>query len=212
MQPQLLPRLTLTEGVLPTGANLRSIEPSRLVPPNAERSFRHREIVPLIPSRLWKIESGFVRTLTWDMTGGVTTLGIWGTGDIIGKPLSQLDPYQIECLTAVQVSEVVLSRHHLTDLMFRHVQHLEVLVNILHTKQIVSRLLKLLEWLAQRFGDEVEQGRVIEMRLTHQVMAEMIGTTRVTVTRLLKDLEHQGKLTPLRKHRILLHYSDLRRC
>ncbi|KAM3098599.1 Crp/Fnr family transcriptional regulator [Phormidesmis sp. 146-35] len=205
MQTQCFPRLTLTEELLSIQTNAWSIDPSQLVSQNTERSFQHRDIVPLSCDRLWKIESGFVRALTWDIMGEVTTLGIWGTGDIVGKPLSQIDPYQIECLTPVRMSELVLSNHHLTDVLFRHVQHLEALVNILQTKQTTLRLLKLLEWLAQRFGDEVEQGRVIEMRLTHQIMAEIIGTTRVTVTRLLKNLERQGKLTPLRKHRILLH-------
>lgn len=174
------------------------------MPNSSERSFRHREVIPVSSSHLWKIESGYVRTVTWDMSGEVTTLGIWGTGDIVGKPLSQLDPYQIECLTPVQASEFAFSRHQLGEVMFCHIQHLERLVNILHTRQTSSRLLKLLEWLAQRFGHKVDRGSVIEIRLTHQIIAEIISTTRVTVTRLLKELERQEKLILLRKHRILL--------
>jgi len=46
------------------------------------------------------------------------------------------------------------------------------------------------------FGRDVDQGRLIDLQLTHQDLAESISLTRVTVTRLLKNLKEQGKLDP----------------
>ena len=39
------------------------------------------------------------------------------------------------------------------------------------------QLLKFFTWLAYRFGREVEQGRLLDLRLTHQAISEIIGTT-----------------------------------
>ena len=48
-------------------------------------------------------------------------------------------------------------------------------------------LFKFLEWLDKRFGEDVENGRLLNLRLTHQDIAETLGTTRVTVTRILNQ-------------------------
>jgi CRP-like cAMP-binding protein len=63
----------------------------------------------------------------------------------------------------------------------------------------------LLSWLAKKFGQEVAQGQLIDLRLTHQEIAEIMGTTRVTVTRLLKELETQGIIQRLPRKFIVLH-------
>jgi CRP-like cAMP-binding protein len=62
-----------------------------------------------------------------------------------------------------------------------------------------------LTWLAKKFGHQVEQGQLIELRLTHQEISEIIGTTRVTVTRLLNDFEKQGIIQRLPRKFIVLH-------
>ncbi len=48
--------------------------------PVFRQHLRRRERLPLDSEALWKIESGFFRSLTWDEEGDVTTLGIWGPG------------------------------------------------------------------------------------------------------------------------------------
>jgi len=41
-------------------------------------------------------------------------------------------------------------------------------------------------------GRRLKDGRIAFRRATHQEIANRIGTTRETVTRMLKDLERQG--------------------
>lgn len=168
-------------------------------------SFRRGDLLPLKPGLLWEIESGFVRTLTWDEEGTIATLGVWGPGDIVGKPLSQIELYQIECLITVKVSQLSFQGGYPQDAMLLHIQQMEELLNIMHCKLVSLRLLKFLNWLAHRFGQEVDQGWLLDLRLTHQAISEIIGTTRVTITRLFNQLEQEGKLVRLPQYRILLH-------
>lgn len=65
-------------------------------------TFRHRGLIPLRSNALWLLERGAVRTLTWSEEGKVVTLGYWGSGDVVGQPLSNVQPYQIECLTSFE--------------------------------------------------------------------------------------------------------------
>ena len=172
------------------------------------QSFQAHELLMPLPDVLWKIEHGIVRTVTWSDEGTVTTLGFWGPGDVVGRCLSTLNPYQIECLTDVQVSGL---RSHLwpstLESILRHVQHTEELLDIAHCQRVPVRLIRLLLWLEQKFGRadlEIPEGRLIDLRLTHQVLAEATNTTRVTVTRLLSQLARQGKIKRSQGRLILL--------
>ncbi len=171
---------------------------------NRSLAFKQGDILPPSAENLWRIEEGFVRTLTWNDEGDLITLGVWGNGDIIGRPLSQIKPFQMECLTAVQVGALSPTHRNLQDAMFFQVRCMEEFLSIIGYKRAPQRLLKFLQWLACRFGRDVEQGRMLDLRLTHQLLADITGITRVTATRLLKQFEQEGRLTRLKKHRILL--------
>jgi CRP-like cAMP-binding protein len=168
--------------------------------------FGRRSLLPLGQDYLWHIETGVVRTLTWLEDGTTVTLGIWGPGDVVSRVLSKAEPYQIECLTPVEVTLLPLNRwHQVTEAMIRHIQQFQEFLQILHCRSVEDSLLQLLFLLAKKFGHEVAQGQRIELRLTHQEIAETIGTTRVTVTRLLNDFEKQGIIQRLPHKFIILH-------
>ena len=46
--------------------------------------------------------------------------------------------------------------------------------------------------LCRDFGVPGNEGITIDLRLSHQAIAEAIGSTRVTITRLLGDLRNDG--------------------
>ena len=63
--------------------------------------------------------------------------------------------------------------------------------------QVRSGLVRSVTWSedgAENFGQPASHGRLIIVRLTHQEIAETIGTSRVTVTRFIKHLEEAGLL------------------
>lgn len=173
-----------------------------------QRLFTRREILPARNDVLWRIERGAVRTLTWSEDGTFITLGYWGAGDLIGYPLSRVKPYQIECLTSVEVTALP---PHLwsqdVNALLSHIQQAEELLSIVHRKPICLRLWQFLTWLSAKFGRDVEQGKLIDLNVTHQEMAEVLNTTRVTVTRLLQQFEEEGTLIR-HKRRVILCSSN----
>jgi len=155
--------------------------------------FQRREPLPLVANRIWLIEQGLVRTVTWGEDGHVTTLGLWGRGDVVGQPLSRLSPYSLECLTPVAATALVLGEtRYWQDALLDHLQQCETLLKIVRYPSVRRRLLHLLVWLAQRFGHPLAEGQLIDPLLTHQHLSELVGTSRVTITRLLKDLVQDG--------------------
>lgn len=164
------------------------------------RSFSRQDMIPPHTNLLWKINRGAVRTVTWREDGEMLTLGIWGPGDVVGRPLSSLDPYQIECITAVEATMLPDSVwNQMLDAILLHAQQEEELLKLVHCQSIEQRLLQFLAWLGQKFGHDSKQGRIINLRLTHQEIAETLNTSRVTVTRLLNQFKQQGMIQ--RNHR-----------
>lgn len=171
--------------------------------PLTQRIFSRHDLIPLRQDILWRIERGAVRTVTWSEQGTLIALGYWAAGDVVGQPLSRITPYQIECLTSVETS--ILPSHlwvQALDSMLLHIQHSEELLSIVHRKPVFLRLWQFLVLLGQKFGRDVDQGRLIDLGITHQEMAEVINTTRVSVTRLLQQFEEEGML--LRHQRRLI--------
>ena len=160
-----------------------------------QRIFGRRELIPAQPDWLWQIDRGAARTVTWSEDGTLIALGYWGAGDIVGQPLSKLKPYRIECLTSVEATLLPpYSWYQVIDAAVAHIQQMEELLAIVRSRPTDVRLLQLLRWLSRKFGCEVPQGMLIDVRLTHQEIAEVIGTTRVTVTRLLQQFEQAGSI------------------
>ena len=174
-----------------------------LASPLTQRVFSRRDLIPPRQDVLWRIDRGAVRTVTWSEQGTVITLGYWGTGDVVGHSLSRVKPYQIECLTSVEMSILQTEQwYQALDAMLIHIQQAEELLSIVHRKPVSLRLWQFLVWLSQKFGCDIEQGRLIDLGLTHQEMAEVINTTRVSVTRMLQQFEDEGML--LRHQRRLI--------
>jgi CRP-like cAMP-binding protein len=168
-----------------------------------QQAFNCKDLMPLRSDCIWKIEQGVVRSLTWDEQGKPITLGFWGKGDVVGQALSRLEPYQVVCLTPVQASQLPLESYFLPQALLIHAWKSEELLSILHQHSIYERLLHFLKWLSRYFGQTIAQGTLLNLRLTHQDIAETIGTTRVTVTRLINQLEQEGRIQRSHRHLIL---------
>lgn len=168
--------------------------------------FDRRSELPLKQDYLWQIETGLVRTVTSLEDGTTVTLGLWGPGDIVSRVLSKANPYQIECLTAVEATVLPLDRWHLVnEALILHIHQFQEFSEILHCRSVDASLLRLLTWMAKKFGEKVERGSLVEWHLTHQEISEIIGTTRVTVTRLLNTFEKQGLIKRFPRKFMIMH-------
>ncbi|WP_293082025.1 Crp/Fnr family transcriptional regulator [Okeania sp. SIO3B5] len=162
--------------------------------PLKQHQFKRRQLIPLTDVLLWRIDSGVVRTLTKNEEENTITLGFWGPGDIVGQPLFPSYPYQVECLTIVEASILPRGYFYTQEVMLSHIQKTQELLRIIHSRKIKLRLLRLLKWLADRFGNQLPDRQILDIRFTHQELADIIGTSRVTVTRLLNQFEKEQKI------------------
>ena len=176
------------------------------IPHNGEyQTFSCDELIALEPDYYWLLLNGIVKTCTWTENGTPITLGYWGMNDLIGQPLSMVYPYQVKCLTKVDAVPLPLERtYQLTSLIQRHIQQTEEVLCILRSHKVYQRLRKILLWLSHKFGQKVEIGQMINLRLTHQELAEIVGATRVTVTKIINQLEREGFLSRPRRNTIVV--------
>lgn len=70
----------------------------------------------------------------------------------------------------------------------------EMMIETLAHRDMGSRLVSFLLILCRDFGIPTANGVTIDLKLSHQAIAEAIGSTRVTVTRLLGDLRRDKRI------------------
>lgn len=159
-------------------------------------------------NNLWLLKKGAVKTITYDESGNTLILGYWGKGDIVGLPLSKLE-HEIHCLNSVEALYIAKEKYeHFATELIDCVRKNDELLRIIRVEKLHKRLGSLLIWLANKFGSPVLQGTSIDIRLTHQELADTIGSTRVTVTRLLNQWEQENAIVRPRRFSIVIR--DLR--
>ena len=75
----------------------------------------------------------------------------------------------------------------------------EMMIETLAHRDMGSRLVSFLLILCRDFGIPSSEGITIDLKLSHQAIAEAIGSTRVTVTRLLGDLRDDHMISIQKK-------------
>jgi CRP/FNR family cyclic AMP-dependent transcriptional regulator len=145
-----------------------------------------------------------------DDAGREVVLAIEESGSAFGE-ISLLDEEpRSASVAAIEPCElVVIGKEALLDLLKQNselslamirslaalVRRLSGNIRTLALKNIYSRLIHLLESRAQQDGDH----RVIRERLTHQLMADMIGASREMVSRIMSDLIKGGYIETSRE-------------
>ncbi|MBU6187007.1 MAG: global nitrogen regulator NtcA [Synechococcales bacterium] len=80
----------------------------------------------------------------------------------------------------------------------------EMMIETLAHRDMGSRLVSFLLILCRDFGVPGSEGVIIDLKLSHQAIAEAIGSTRVTVTRLLGELRDKEMISVYKK-KITVH-------
>ncbi|MBD2742963.1 global nitrogen regulator NtcA [Coleofasciculus sp. FACHB-1120] len=115
----------------------------------------------------------------------------------------------VELLSApIDQVEQSLKDPELSMLMLRglssRILQTEMMIETLAHRDMGSRLVSFLLILCRDFGVPSANGITIDLKLSHQAIAEAIGSTRVTVTRLLGDLREE-KMISIHKKKITVH-------
>ena len=185
--------MAATLQLVPSKAPHSSFYSAPFAPPKLVEFKRHDRL-PTGNGALWRIQRGYVRSLSWGLEGDPIPLGFWSTGDVLGEAIAQTSPYEVQCLSPVTAEALKPTYTFSRDAVLAQVQQSNELLKIVHCRQTEQRLLHFVCWLARRFGKPTPAGIAVSIRLTHQDIADAIATTRVTVTRLLKKVEREGKL------------------
>lgn len=152
------------------------------------------------------VKTGIVKLLALSEKGTEATLHILRPGDVFGE-VAVTEP--MRPFTAVAVTDAVLSvlpRKSLCDLLAASPAFARNLLELLSKRLgqverefagIVNawahhRLACELLHLAGDLGVETGDGTLIPLRLTHEELSNLIGTTRETVTILLRKFEEMG--------------------
>jgi CRP/FNR family transcriptional regulator, global nitrogen regulator len=117
-------------------------------------------------------------------------------------------PVELISVPIEQVEKAMSSNPELAMLLLRglssRILQTEMMIETLAHRDMGSRLVSFLLILCRDFGVPGQDGVTIDLKLSHQAIAEAIGSTRVTVTRLLGDLRDQAMIS-IHKKKITVH-------
>jgi CRP-like cAMP-binding protein len=161
------------------------------------------ETIPLISQGIWRVCQGLVQLSTLYPTGEEGLLGWAGPSMCFGLWLTSLQTYRATATSDVyliwySLVEIEASpqfAHELLPQMGRRLRQMEAILAIAGQRRVEDRLYQMLLLLKQEFGQHVVEGTRLNIRLTHQDLANAICTTRVTVTRMLGKLQQQGLIS-----------------
>ena len=170
------------------------------------------------PRGVYMICSGRVKLSTTSRDGKTLILRIAEPGEVLGLHATVSGkPYELtaEALQPCQLDFIRrddflrLLQHH-ADACLNAAQHLskncqsayEMIRSLGLSHSVSEKLARLLlEWSSD--GDETKEGIRIKVSLTHEEIAQLIGTSRETVTRVLGEFR-QKKLAQLRGSTLLI--------
>ncbi|MGA7951974.1 MAG: Crp/Fnr family transcriptional regulator [Gloeobacterales cyanobacterium] len=177
--------------------------------------YKANHLIPLHKDDIWIVYRGIVQTQTLHASGDESILGLFGPIMPLARRFSTLESYTAAALTDVDllrlswrdVQDSPWLAMEMNQLLARRLRQTESLLALLGKRQTSERLLGFLEFLAREFGQETPKGIFLDIRLTHQQIANIVGTTRVTVTRLLGTFKKEAILTRGTGHRLCLNHG-----
>jgi CRP/FNR family transcriptional regulator, cyclic AMP receptor protein len=153
------------------------------------------------------IVDGRIKVTILGDDGREIILSMLGPGDFFGE-MALLDN-EPRSATAIAVEDSELLSLHRTDfqsvltdnrsitaalikILTARLRRANHQISTLALLDVYGRVARVIVDMARDEGKRLKDGRIAFRRATHQEIANRIGTTRETVTRMLKDLERQG--------------------
>lgn len=177
------------------------------------REVRRREVVylPGDPAEsIYLVNGGRVKISKVTRDGKALTLNYCGPSEIFGESSLVEGGAREEMAEAMEnsmISELELSLFEellannaalgltMVKLMAKRRLDLENKVETLVFRDVTSKLAELLLELAEEYGVEDSRGTLIALKITHQELANLIGSTRETVSLTLSQFKRKHLLT-----------------
>jgi CRP/FNR family transcriptional regulator len=168
---------------------------------------------------MYIILDGEAKVINTTETGKEILITVHQTGDFFGE-LSLIDGKTAPAaVTATRDSvTAIISKKDFYSLLFNQSKVLENLlqlfcsrireslkkIQILNFNNAAQRIKMLFLMLSETYGEKTERGTILEIKLIHQDIADMVGLTRETVTRILDKWQRGGEIEILKNRYILL--------
>lgn len=193
--------------------------------------FNKDETIPTRPGLLYFVERGAVRIIgqaqanetsekhlcyAVENSSQMVFLGFVG----VGQPFEIVSQFPVNLEAFAHFDDTAVIWLYWNDLerwpnlyqqvfnVFRYQHQRKLLwLSMLGQKRTVDRLLGFLTLLVEEHGQPTDNGYVLPYPLTHAQIASAIGTTRVTVTRLIGRLRQEGLIATEDDHLIYLPCS-----
>jgi len=164
--------------------------------------YKTGQTIRMLPDEILVVCRGVVQIGTLYDSGDEALLGLACPSMPFGLPVSYIRPYQASAMTDVdlmrlsmaEVEQSAVLAQSLFRQLTRRLQQTEAILAMVGYRRVEDRLRHLLLLFKEEIGLPVSSGTRLSIRLTHQQLANAIGTTRVTVTRLLSQLQEEGWL------------------
>ena len=170
------------------------------------------------------VEDGLVKLVSVSSTGAETILHILKRGDIFGELIFAEDRRAFDAVAGTDVLVTVIPRKRLEEILATVPAVARNFISLLSRRLVriergyasfghtwsYHRLGKVLLRLAGEHGVPAAGGTLIPLRLTHDDLAKLIGTTRETVTKQMVRFRRAGLLRREGRH-IVLHTGRLSR-
>lgn len=173
-------------------------------------------------NQLYGILSGSLKVMTTAMDGRDVLFGLMGPGEVLGE-IALLDSEERSAtVVAVEATELLtLHRRDLLPFLESHPRATIGLATVLaarvrrlsertedrQTLPLPERMAKRLLALADELGRRPIVGGPVEVRLSQQDLADMVGTTRESVNKQLRRWQQEG-LIGLGRGRVILEQPD----
>ncbi len=153
------------------------------------------------------IEKGYVRMYLIEESGIELTLNIFRPGSYLPLFLaltSKKNSYYFESITDIIYRKAPVEKfldfiQDKPSILYDFTKRLAAGLNgylikteILLLHDAYKKIISLLAYLAEHFGEKQENGITINMEITHYFISTMLGITRETVSRQMRKLEKQG--------------------
>lgn len=184
-----------------------------------------------VPRHVYVVKSGVVRTYNISANGDEQIISLSAPSEILPEAWYLHDAStayyfygaytdcQVYLVPREELMDEAAKNLELNQMLLRQAMRLhvgsKVHINALEQPKSRDKLVHLLHYLLLRFGEDVGGGQErINLRLTHQALADMLGTTRETIAlelsrlRREKVIDYRQQLYTIDKRKLLALRND----